>query len=395
MPSTRRFAGYAGVLAVAGIVSAIGAGPLFVGAADHLDAPTAKSNHRIDITDLYAFKSGAGTTLIMNVNPLTTPANSKTVRFSTTALYEFKVDLNGDAVPDIAYRIKFSNTRFAPDGAVIQTYTIRRATGASARVTAWNGTVIGSGSTTPYGRGARVATFRSGTRAFAGARDDPFFFDLVGFVQFKNELLMGNTTLGTPGSGPGTLLGGFTGSDTFAGTNVSSIALWVPNAALGGRGRHIGIWVTTSVKTATGYDQVDRMGRPAINTVFNGLHAPVSSTLNNAEKEAFNRINPTSDRAVATDNVVAVLDTIGNVLTANGATAYTAAQVNGIARTLLPDILTFQVGNSAGFLNGRKLGDDVINAEFSLLTNGAVTSDGVNANDRGFSTSFPYLAAPH
>jgi hypothetical protein len=395
MPSTRRFAGYAGVLAVAGIVSAIGAGPLFVGAADHLDAPTAKHNHRIDITDLYAFKSGAGTTLIMNVNPLTTPANSKTVRFSTTALYEFKVDLNGDAVPDIAYRIKFSNTRFASDGAVVQTYTIRRATGASARVTAWNGTVIGSGSTTPYGRGARVATFRSGARAFAGARDDPFFFDLVGFVQFKNELLMGNTTLGTPGSGPGTLLGGFTGSDTFAGTNVSSIALWVPNAALGGRGRHIGIWVTTSVKTATGYDQVDRMGRPAINTVFNGLHAPVSSTLNNAEKEAFNRINPTSDRAVATDNVVAVLDTIGNVLTANGATAYTAAQVNGIARTLLPDILTFQVGNSAGFLNGRKLGDDVINAEFSLLTNGAVTSDGVNANDRGFSTSFPYLAAPH
>ena len=395
MPSTRRFAGYAGVLAVAGIVSAIGAGPLFVGAADHLDAPTAKSNHRIDITDLYAFKSGAGTTLIMNVNPLTTPANSKTVRFSTAALYEFKVDLNGDAVPDIAYRIKFSNTRFASDGAVIQTYTIRRATGASARVTAWNGTVIGSGSTTPYGRSARVATFRSGARAFAGARDDPFFFDLVGFVQFKNELLMGNTTLGTPGSGPGTLLGGFTGSDTFAGTNVSSIALWVPNAALGGRGRHIGIWVTTSVKTATGYDQVDRMGRPAINTVFNGLHAPVSSTLNNAEKEAFNRINPTSDRAVATDNVVAVLDTIGNVLTANGATAYTAAQVNGIARTLLPDILTFQVGNSAGFLNGRKLGDDVINAEFSLLTNGAVTSDGVNANDRGFSTSFPYLAAPH
>jgi hypothetical protein len=395
MQSTRRFAGYAGVLAVAGIVSAIGAGPLFVGAAYHLDAPTAKANHRIDITDLYAFKSGAGTTLIMNVNPLTTPANSKTVRFSTTALYEFKVDVNGDAVPDIAYRIKFSNTRFASDGAVVQSYTIRRATGASARVTAWNGTVIGNGSTTPYGRGARVATFRSGTRAFAGARDDPFFFDLVGFVQFKNELLMGNTTLGTPGSGPGTLLGGFTGSDTFAGTNVSSIALWVPNAALGGRGRHIGIWVTTSVKTATGYDQVDRMGRPAINTVFNGLHAPVSSTLNNAEKEAFNRINPTSDRAVATDNVVAVLDTIGNVLTANGATAYTPAQVNGIARTLLPDILTFQVGNSAGFLNGRKLGDDVINAEFSLLTNGAVTSDGVNANDRGFSTSFPYLAAPH
>jgi hypothetical protein len=395
MPSTRRFAGYAGVLAVAGIVSAIGAGPLLVGAADHLDAPTAKHTPRLDITDVYAFKSGAGTTLVMNVNPLTTPANSKTARFSTSALYEFKVDRNGDAVADLAYRIKFSRTRFAADGAVIQTYTIRRASGAAARTTAWTGTIIGSGSTTPYGRGSRVAKLSGGTRAFAGVRDDPFFFDLVGFVQFKNELLMGNTTLGSPGSGTGSLLGGFTGSDTFAGTNVSSIALWIPNGALGGAGRRIGVWSTTSAKTATGYDQVDRMGRPAINTVFNGLHVPGSSTLNNAEKEAFNRLNPSSDRAVATDNVVAVLNTIGAVLTANGATAYTAAQVSGIARTLLPDILTFQVGNSAGFLNGRKLGDDVINAEFGLLTNGAVTSDGVNANDRSFSSSFPYLAAPH
>ena len=65
-------AGYAGILGVVGVISAIGAGPFLVGAADHLDAPTAKHNPQIDITDLYAFKSGAGTTLIMNVNPLTT-----------------------------------------------------------------------------------------------------------------------------------------------------------------------------------------------------------------------------------------------------------------------------------------------------------------------------------
>ena len=137
------------------------------------------------------------------------------------------------------------------------------------------------------------------------------------------------------------------------------------------------------------------MGRPAINTVFNGLHVPTASTLNNAEKEAFNRLSPRSDRAVATDNVEAVLNAIGGVLTANGATAYTPAQVDAIAKTLLPDVLTFQVGNAGGFLNGRKLGDDVINAEFGLLTNGAVSSDGVDANDSAFSGHFPYLAAAH
>ena len=91
---------------------------------------------------------------------------------------------------------------------------------------------------------------------------------------------------------------------------------------------------------------------------------------------------------------MAVLNAIGNVLT-NGATAYTPTQVTAIANTLLPDVLTFQVGNAGGFLNGRKLSDDVINAEFGLLTNGAVTSDGVDANDRAFSATFPYLAAAH
>src|SRR5258706_3964220 len=82
MRSPRRIAGYAGILGIVSVISAIGAGPLLVGAADHLDAPTAKSNHQIDITDLYAFKSAARTTLIMNVNPLTSPANSKTDRLS-------------------------------------------------------------------------------------------------------------------------------------------------------------------------------------------------------------------------------------------------------------------------------------------------------------------------
>ncbi|HEY7969591.1 MAG TPA: DUF4331 family protein [Candidatus Limnocylindrales bacterium] len=395
MHTARRTAGIAGVLGIVGVVAAIGAAPLDVGAADHLDAPTAKHDARIDITDLYAFKSGHGTTLILNVNPLTSPANSKTARFSTSALYEIKVDTNGDAVADIAYRIRFSHTRAAADGAVVQSYSIRRATGAAARANAWSGRLIGTGSTTAYHRSPRVFGTTIGGKSFAGVRDDPFFFDLPGFIQFKGELLKGNTTLGSPGGGAGSLLGGFTGTDTFAGTNVSSIALWVPDRFLGGTGRHIGIWATTSYASSTGDVQVDRMGRPAINTVFNGLHVPTASTLNNAEKEAFNRLSPRSDRAVATDNVEAVLNAIGGVLTANGATAYTPAQVDAIAKTLLPDVLTFQVGNAGGFLNGRKLGDDVINAEFGLLTNGAVSSDGVDANDSAFSGHFPYLAEAH
>ena len=75
-------------------------------------------------------------------------------------------------------------------------------------------------------------------------------------------------------------------------------------------------------------------------------------------------------------------------------TNYNSATIDAIADVLLPDTLTIALGDASGFLNGRRLADDVIDAEFSLLTNGNVTSDGVNANDKAFLASFPYLAAP-
>jgi hypothetical protein len=68
--------------------------------------------------------------------------------------------------------------------------------------------------------------------------------------------------------------------------------------------------------------------------------------------------------------------------------------VGVLADILLPDILTVDTSNPAGFLNGRGLADDVIDAELALVTNGAVTTDCV-ANDSAFSDSFPYLAPPN
>ena len=43
-----------GLLAVAGLTLAVGASPLLVSGADHLDAPAAKADHRVDITDVAA-----------------------------------------------------------------------------------------------------------------------------------------------------------------------------------------------------------------------------------------------------------------------------------------------------------------------------------------------------
>jgi hypothetical protein len=400
IPRARARAPRLGLLATAGLTLAVGASPLLVSGADHLDAPAAKVDPRVDITDVYAFRSGASTTtLVLNVDGLLSPSASRTATFRSSALYELKIDRNQDAKADIAYRVRFGSAKTKADGTKVQPYIVRRATGADALRNIWSGAVVAVGTTTPYKHSARVAWVAGGGSAFAGTRDDPFFFDLPGFVTFKEELLGGSTDLGV-------LLGGFTATDTFAGTNVLSIALKVPNAKLGGTGDSVGVWATTSVPNNGGWKQVDRMGRPAINTVFNGLLLPSSSDYNGLEKDAFNVQRPTADAGTTTDNVETVLGAIGGVLTANGATPYTDGEIDAIASVLLPDELTLTLGSSAGFasgsslgtlsLNGRRLADDVIDAEFALLTNFVITTgDGVGMNDRPFLSSFPYLAGPH
>jgi hypothetical protein len=375
----RRIGSTAGLLGAAALVAALGAGPLLVTGADHLDAPTAKADARIDITDIYAFKSAGGTTLALNVNPLLSPADTAGARFSPNALYQFQIDTNLDAVVDIAYRVRFSKPWTASNGSIVQTYEVKRATGSVARRNQFSGDLVASGTTTGYGKTVKVGSVSGGGKVFVGPRDDPFFFDLPGFVEFKTQLLGGSTDLGV-------LLGGFTGSDTFAGTNISSIVLELPNARLGGTDRTVGVWATTSNRVNGKYVQVERMGRPAINTVFNHT---------NADKEAANRRAPAGDRAADRARVVGVLQAIDNVLEVNGAPSYDDATIEAIANILVPDTLTVTLGDASGFLNGRRLADDVIDAEFGLLTNGNVTSDGVDANDKAFLPSFPYLAAPH
>ena len=70
------------------------------------------------------------------------------------------------------------------------------------------------------------------------------------------------------------------------------------------------------------------------------------------------------------------------------------ARADALANVLLPDILTYDTSSSAGFLNGRQLSDDAIDAELNLITNGKLTGDCVS-NDSTFSNAFPYLGSPN
>jgi Domain of unknown function (DUF4331) len=138
---------------------------------------------RLDLTDLYAFpklSEADKSILTMNVHPsaVVNPLGSTTREpFAPKALYELKIDTNGDAVADIAYRVRFSSSA---DGS--QTATVRRVEGVQAAETGDSGQVEAAPVST--GRDARVA--QAGRyRFFAGWRSDPFFFDTRGAL---NEL---------------------------------------------------------------------------------------------------------------------------------------------------------------------------------------------------------------
>jgi hypothetical protein len=166
------------------------------------------------------------------------------------------------------------------------------------------------------------------------------------------------------------------GDNFFTGLNISAIVLEVPSAWLGSS--NVGVWAETVLNKT----QIDRMGRPAINTVFipNNPFEPSSSEP--SQRNAFNAGEPSNDQSDFRGEVV---DTLEIFYGSGNPTA------QALADFLLPDILTVDTSSAAGFPNGRGLADDVIDIELGLVTNGAVTSDCV-ANDSTFSTSFPYLA---
>jgi len=124
--------------------------------------------------------------------------------------------------------------------------------------------------------------------------------------------------------------------------------------------------------------QVDRFGIPAVNTVF------IPSDL----KDRFNQTAPADD--VAEFRSV-IEQTIINGFGGDPALAATIASV------ITPDIQPINTSQPSGFLNGRRLEDDVITAELMLLfgDNAALNDDNVDANDKSFMDHFPFLARPH
>ncbi len=127
----------------------------------HLDSPIARQDIRLDITDLYVFRGETGTVFVINLchsifGPIPVPG------YHPEGMYEFKVDLNGDAIEDLTYRFTFNER----DKNARQTYTLRRLTGADAANPEAAGTVVAQGTT------GEVLSTAPGLRVWAGKAGD-------------------------------------------------------------------------------------------------------------------------------------------------------------------------------------------------------------------------------
>ena len=459
MTRTSRIAGTGAIALFA--ISSLGGSAL---ASSHREAPLIARDPSADITDLYAFVSPDApdtVTLIADFNGFQEPSGGPNYfDFDPTALYWIKVDNSGDGVADVTYEFSFASDLANPNSFLYSGYGPISAD-APANVTQTlsvtrNGESLGSGlvvpppnigpRTTPKyaeyaATGINTLTGADGEagKVFAGQRDDPFFadlgaiFDLGGLRPFNQAHLIPLKT--------------DKGQDDLAAYNVNTIAIQVPNSQLTNDGQPVtaadaanavvGVWAGASRQSmsATGegegdWVQVSRLGNPLINEVIIPL----------GQKDAWNAGEPADDAQYAdrylSPELAAIVNTVypslpdarttdrtdlvlilgqgvpGVNATNSGDTLYDMLRLNmGIPPAEKPDALGVVGGDAAGFPNGRRLTDDVVDIEIRAIADGYGTfladnfslpnlepnnavGDGVSKNDRKFLEAFPYVAQP-
>jgi hypothetical protein len=425
-------------------------------ASSHSEAPGTAKDRLADDTDLYAWTSPDApnaVTFVGNWVPLLEPASGPNFYgFDDEVSYWFNIDNAGDAKDHVRYLFRFKTTRGngntflyntgvvssldSPNLNVRQTYSVTRYDDGVPTELGHDLPVapafVGPVSMPDYGALARAAvqTLSDGSKVFAGPRDDPFFVDLGAIFDLLTiRKVPGNRGRGVDG------LGGF---------DCMTIALQVPKtrltkdgAAPGAGNAVIGVYVSSeraaqrtingdgTSSTSGAYVQVSRLGMPLVNEVVVPLK----------DKDRFNATKPTGDGAF----LPYVLDPeLAHLLTALYGIATPPAPRNDLVAVFLtgipglnqpanasqvpcemlrlnmstppaaqPSRFGLLGGDVAGFPNGRRLADDVVDiaervvagatpftAAFNVAPNNQL-GDGVDCNDRPFLPYFPYVAPPH
>ena len=417
-------AGLAAAVAVAVVVR--GSGPGAARASSHREAPLISQDPSADNTDLYAFRSPDKpdtVTILSNWIPGEDPAAGPNwYTFSPSARYDLYVDRNGDGKPDVTWQFRFrAGTPTAFLGGTEQSYTVTKIAGGKT-------TVVGRGLATPPDNiGPRstpnyhdlavkgVHSLDDGTTVFAGQRDDGFFGD-VGAVFDLVAIRHGTGATGG-------------GKDFLAGYAVHAIALQVPVAMLDNASHVIGIWAATDRqkiqvvkgKAATSWVQVSRLANPLVNELLIPTQLKDKWNASTPDKDKqfeqyystpilaalLNKLYPQFGPFQEKDrtDIVSVLGTglkspnlnytgptFADELRLNLSIAPTAAVGKGNRLGVLG-------GDLAGYPNGRRLEDDVIDISEravggALIGHALPLGDGVDANDVPLQSSFPYEPDP-
>jgi hypothetical protein len=424
-------------------------------ASSHREAPLIARDPLADNTDLYAFVSpepgrGDRVVLISNWIPLEKRESGPNFwGFDDEALYDIRIDGDGDAFEDISYQFRFTTTRqnldtflynTGPVGSltdpklnVRQTFQVVRTKGGVREVLGSGLAVapahVGTSSMAQYAglRESAIHTLPDGSRVFAGPRAEMFYIDLGAVF----DLLQIRTVNPRPAV------------NATRDVNVHTIALELPKplvtktgAVPGGpteAGAVIGVWSTTHRRSSTvirsrgrhtprgSFAQVSRLGMP----LFNELVVPVR------DKDRFNASHPRDDatflRHVTQPELPALLSSLfGLRVPPAPRTDLVDVFLNGlpglnqpanvrqaelmrlniaIPPTPSPNRLGALAGDRAGFPNGRRPGDDVVDIAlrvmagvllggFDVAPNKDLT-DGVDAPEVPFLETFPFLPDPH
>ncbi|MEV6762086.1 DUF4331 domain-containing protein [Streptomyces sp. NPDC051105] len=423
-----------GALATGGITAASVAAlePGAASASSHREAPLISGTPQYDNTDLYAFVSPDKpdtTTIVSDYIPFEEPAGGPNFyQFADDAQYDIHIDNDGDALDDLIFRYTFHtqiknkktflyNTGVVdnltdPDLNVTQSYDIdliKLKKGKEQYKTKVADDVpaapsnVGKASMPNYAKLRSQAIYKTsnGGATFAGQADDPFFADLRVF-----DLLYGGNLSEV-------------GRDTLKGYNVNTIALQVPNSLIRQSASRptVGIYTTTQRRNAQGYyAQVSRLGNPLVNEVVNPQK----------DKDKFNASQPKDDaqflKNVTNPELPKLIEAIYHIKAPSEprndlvsvfltgvkglnqeqpyATPSEMLRLNtSIKPTAKPKRLGVLDGDNAGFPNGRRLTDDVIDEALQVVEGELVGSkndlgDAVDKNDRGFEKYFPYVAEP-
>ena len=339
----------------------------------HLDSPIARQDIRLDITDLYVFRGETGTVFVIDLchsifGPIPVPG------YHPEGMYEFKVDLDGDAVEDLSYRFTFGER----DAHGKQRYVVRRIEAADAVNPDAPGTIVARGTT------GETVTTPAGLRVWADKAGDPFWIE-PDVLHAVGHAFQDGKAVDLSGWDPGRA------KNLFAGHTVYSIVLEVPDGELlagAGDKRRIGVWAVSTLATdAGGWRSINRVGLPMIPPLFTQFNEDLGDRLNAGR--------PADDLATYGETITKA---IAGVVSATGTAEDPCAYGEKVARRFCPNILPYEVGTSAVFgfaeWNGRSLTDNAPNVMFSIAANAPVSLGiGKESVTSKPSKTFPYVPA--